>query len=96
MALVVSHHRIAACADSDVSWQPYLTHTLTSWRPVSSEPPPFTPGSAFQLADAQSSKRALALVRDARLHLKFGDFDDHLEDVTIDWLTNKECRIDSA
>jgi hypothetical protein len=54
------------------------------------------PGSSFQLADAESPKRALALLRDARLLQKFGDFDDHLEDVTIDWLTNKECRIDSA
>ena len=27
------------------------------------------------------------------MHQKFGDFDDHLEDVTIDWLRNNACNI---
>ena len=80
-----------------IFWQPYLVQTATlSWRPVSSEQSAFTTGSPFQLADAKSPKRALTLVRDARLHQKFGDFDDHLEDVTIDWLSNKDCAVESA
>jgi guanine deaminase len=53
-------------------------------------------GSDFLLAKADSPSRAIALVRDHNLHEKFGDFDDHLEDVTIDWLRNSACRVESS
>lgn len=39
----------------------------------------------FALAEADSVERALAAVRGDSLS-KFGDFDDHLEDVSVDWL----------
>jgi len=71
---------------------PYLPlGTSTSWRPYSSGVPAFTAGSSFTLASSDSPTRAIALVRDDHLHQNFGDFDDHLEDVTIDWLNNKSC-----
>ncbi|EKM79110.1 hypothetical protein AGABI1DRAFT_113731 [Agaricus bisporus var. burnettii JB137-S8] len=62
-----------------------------NWKPASSSPQPFTVDSPYQLSPPNLASRALALVRDEKLHLKFGDFDDHLEDVAIDWLRNKAC-----
>ncbi|KAF9221614.1 Metallo-dependent hydrolase [Gyrodon lividus] len=60
----------------------------TSWRPQVLNPRAFAPGSQIMLVDPESPSRAVALVRDYRMHHEFGDFDDHLEDVTIDWLRN--------
>lgn len=37
----------------------------------------------------------LQLIRDKEMQQKLGDFDDHLEDVSIDWLRNPECNISS-
>ena len=54
----------------------------------------FTPGSSFTLTSQDIPSRAVELVRDRQLHQKFGDFDDHLEDVTVDWLRNAECLAD--
>lgn len=48
-----------------------------------------TSSALFRLADPQSPTRALKAVRDARLHRELGDFDDHLEDASIDWLKNQ-------
>ncbi|KAH7919243.1 UPF0172-domain-containing protein [Leucogyrophana mollusca] len=71
---------------------PYLPLASTSsWRPYTAQPPPFSSGSQFSLATPDSPSQAVTLVRDAQMHQKFGDFDDHLEDVTIDWLRNKAC-----
>ena len=42
----------------------------------------------FFLADPASPSAALDAVRVQGLHRQFGDFDDHLEDVSIDWLRN--------
>lgn len=50
-------------------------------------------GSQVTLMHSESPTHAVALVRNDRLHDQFGDFDDHLEDVTIDWLQNKACNI---
>jgi ER membrane protein complex subunit 8/9 len=50
----------------------------------------FSSGSPFKLASEDSPSRAITLSGDTRLLQIFGDFDDHLEDVTIDWLRNKE------
>jgi len=64
---------------------PYSAASSTSsWRPV------LTPGF-FQLASSDLPNRAVKLVEEQNLHFAFGDFDDHLEDVTIDWLRNKAC-----
>lgn len=65
--------------------------STTVWNRVSAPPEPFTAGSSFRLSSEHSPKVAIGFVRDERLHQKFGDFDDHLEDVTIDWLQNKAC-----
>jgi hypothetical protein len=65
--------------------------TSTSWQRVPATPEPFSTGSSFRLSSEHSPKLAVGFVRDEHLHHKFGDFDDHLEDVTIDWLQNKAC-----
>ncbi|KAG6335560.1 hypothetical protein ID866_3523 [Astraeus odoratus] len=73
----------------DAALIPYLPQpSSTSWRPCTFDPPAFTSGSKITLVNPDSPSRAVALVRDNRLHQQFGDFDDHLEDVTIDWLRN--------
>jgi len=73
--------------------QPYLPLQLSSsWRPYSSPPAAFTPSSRFILASQDSPSRAAALLEAPESILqKFGDFDDHLEDVSIDWLRNRAC-----
>ncbi|KAJ3712945.1 hypothetical protein C8R42DRAFT_594049 [Lentinula raphanica] len=71
---------------------PYLAQSpSSSWRPYTDAGAvtPFSPGSLFSLSSPDSPAHAVSLVRDQQLHRKFGDFDDHLEDVTIDWLRNK-------
>ncbi|KAK0473451.1 hypothetical protein IW261DRAFT_1504447, partial [Armillaria novae-zelandiae] len=71
----------------DAALVPYISQG-PSWR---CSPADFAPGSLFQLDSADLPARAVKLVKERRLHQKFGDFDDHLEDVTIDWLKNKDC-----
>ena len=56
--------------------KPYSASSTPSWRPV------LTPGS-FQLAPPDLPTQAVKLVQEQNLHFAFGDFDDHLEDVTI-------------
>lgn len=81
----------------DPALLPYLPQPSTTlWRPCTAQSPAFTTGSNFLLAKADSPSRAIALVRDHNLHEKFGDFDDHLEDVTIDWLRNNACRVEGS
>ncbi|KIK81424.1 hypothetical protein PAXRUDRAFT_832875 [Paxillus rubicundulus Ve08.2h10] len=83
-----------ALGSGEVALIPYLPQaSSTSWRPQTLNPPAFAPGSRIMLADPQTPSRAVALVRDDHLHHEFGDFDDHLEDVTIDWLRNNACNI---
>lgn len=55
-------------------------------------PSGFSPYSPFELQYATSPARALSLIREQSLHLKLGDFDDHLERVSVDWLQNDQCR----
>jgi len=43
------------------------------------------------LAPSDLPIQAVKLVEEQNLQFAFGDFDDHLEDVTIDWLRNKAC-----
>jgi hypothetical protein len=80
-----------------VNLQPYLTlQSSSSWRPYSSQPAAFTPSSQFVLVSQDSPSRAATLIEEKRgepnaVLQKFGDFDDHLEDVSIDWLRNAAC-----
>ena len=68
--------------------QPYIANGA-SWRP---QPSAFAGGgSSFILDNHKSPGRTMALIRERGLHRHFGDFDDHLEDVTIDWLNNTAC-----
>ncbi|KAJ7505141.1 hypothetical protein B0H11DRAFT_1977020 [Mycena galericulata] len=69
---------------------PYISQGA-SWRPFSGPTNAFAPGSAFQLASPDLPRRAITSVREQGRHKTFGDFDDHLEDVTIDWLRNTSC-----
>ncbi|KAL1689373.1 hypothetical protein GGG16DRAFT_57880 [Schizophyllum commune] len=68
---------------------PYTFNTSTSsWTRSSSS---FTENSPYRLTTPDIPLRAVKLVRQEQREKKFGDFDDHLEDVTIDWLRNKAC-----
>lgn len=87
IAFVIDGDRLGT---DDAGLVPYVSQG-SSWRCYTTTPPDFTPGSPFQLASADLPARALRLVQERCLHQKFGDFDDHLEDVTIDWLKNKDC-----
>ncbi|KAK7457088.1 hypothetical protein VKT23_010389 [Stygiomarasmius scandens] len=69
---------------------PYISQS-SIWRPVAEASVPFSSGSSFQVSSADLPSRAAALVQEQHLQQKFGDFDDHLEDVTIDWLRNREA-----
>ncbi|KXN83109.1 Protein BZZ1 [Leucoagaricus sp. SymC.cos] len=64
---------------------PYIAATSSNptWRPAPTSPKPFSPESSYQLSPSTLPATAVALVREQKLHMKFGDFDDHLEDVAI-------------
>jgi len=87
IAFVIDGDKLAT---TEAALIPYCSST-SSWRPVQSGPPAFTPGSTFQLMSSDLPIQAVKLVQEQNLHFAFGDFDDHLEDVTIDWLRNKAC-----
>ncbi|KAF8621230.1 hypothetical protein AX15_007946 [Amanita polypyramis BW_CC] len=70
---------------------PYAPSDGSSWKPHPESGTAFTPKSSFQLASVDVPNRAVKLVQTDYLHQAFGDFDDHLEDVTIDWLRNTVC-----
>ncbi|KAJ7195434.1 hypothetical protein GGX14DRAFT_474724 [Mycena pura] len=86
IALVIDGEKLGS---GDVALVPYLPQG-TVWRPCSGETTAFSTGSNFQLTSPDLPRRALAYVSEGR-HESFGDFDDHLEDVTIDWLRNIAC-----
>ncbi|KAJ7442624.1 hypothetical protein FB451DRAFT_1057387 [Mycena latifolia] len=87
IALVIDGEKLGS---GEAALIPYISQG-TTWRPYSSENNAFTPGSIFQLSSPELPRRALALVHQQVHHQQFGDFDDHLEDVTIDWLRNTAC-----
>jgi len=53
---------------------------------LSSNPP-----ASITLANPKSPARVRSLIGRDSLQLKYADFDDHLENVTLDWLRNPEC-----
>lgn len=63
--------------------KPYIPHGGSGWRINGASVAPFTLGSPYQLESPDIPKQAIAHVRDDHLHQLFGDFDDHLEDVSI-------------
>ncbi|KAJ7928060.1 hypothetical protein B0H13DRAFT_2248502 [Mycena leptocephala] len=87
VALVIDGEKLGS---GEAALIPYISQG-TTWRPYSGETTAFSTGSIFQLTSPDLPRRAISLVREQALHQKFGDFDDHLEDVTIDWLRNTPC-----
>ncbi|KIJ37577.1 hypothetical protein M422DRAFT_69277 [Sphaerobolus stellatus SS14] len=82
IALVVDGEKIGS---GEAALIPYLpAGSSNTWRPQPAN-------SNFSLANAKSPLRVLSLIREQSLHEKIGDFDDHLEDVSIDWLKNAAC-----
>ncbi|KAF9064339.1 hypothetical protein BDP27DRAFT_1472164 [Rhodocollybia butyracea] len=79
VALVIDGDKIGS--PDHAALIPYVAQTpSSSWRPFDAGTvKPFTAGSSFSLTSPTFRL----------LHRKFGDFDDHLEDVTIDWLRNR-------
>ncbi|KAF8904106.1 hypothetical protein CPB84DRAFT_1773433 [Gymnopilus junonius] len=88
IAFVVDGQKLGT---SESALVPYVSTSPSSWKPTSTNPAPFSPGSKFQLEALETPSEAAKLVREQNLHFAFGDFDDHLEDVTIDWLRNRSC-----
>jgi len=65
---------------------PHLFNKSTSsWTP---RPRLISPASPFKLQNPSSPSLAFKYIQENGLHRQFGDFDDHLEDVTIDWIRN--------
>ncbi|KAJ6585169.1 hypothetical protein B0H19DRAFT_1108603 [Mycena capillaripes] len=87
VALVIDGEKLGS---GEAALIPYVSQGAT-WRPYSGEITAFNQGSVFQLASPDLPGRAISLVREQTRHQLFGDFDDHLEDVTIDWLRNTAC-----
>ncbi|KAF5315067.1 hypothetical protein D9619_007432 [Psilocybe cf. subviscida] len=90
IAFVIDNQKLGS---SESALLPYLPQQGSStWRPpTTSNPAPFAEGSIFQLSSPDIPAEAARLVREQNQHFAFGDFDDHLEDVTIDWLRNRAC-----
>ncbi|KAH8113065.1 hypothetical protein DFH11DRAFT_1857281 [Phellopilus nigrolimitatus] len=92
VAFVVDGSRLAA---GEPALVPYLPQgNSSSWRPAArnEDVQPFSATSHFKLAPPSASTHVLELIRDSKMHQKLGDFDDHLEDVSIDWLRNSDCN----
>ncbi|THH09948.1 hypothetical protein EW145_g1652 [Phellinidium pouzarii] len=93
IAFVVDGTKVAA---GEPALIPYLPQGSSSpWRPAphNGDIQSFSATSQFKLEPPSAAADILRLIRDSNLHLKLGDFDDHLEDVSIDWLRNKDCTI---
>ena len=45
----------------------------------------------FKFVEEDSPSRVRELIKSSRKYQQLGDFDDHLEDVSIDWLRNPDC-----
>ncbi|KAL5500995.1 hypothetical protein ACEPAH_9382 [Sanghuangporus vaninii] len=85
-AFVVDSSKLAT---GEPALVPYLPQGSSAvWRP--SNDGAFTETSGFRLSPPDATSTVLRLIHDSHLHRKLGDFDDHLEDVSIDWLRNGE------
>ncbi|KAF5364907.1 hypothetical protein D9758_008140 [Tetrapyrgos nigripes] len=88
VAFVIDGNKLGS---NDAALIPYISQSSSTWRPFTEASAPFSSNSSFQLSSSDLPTRAVALVQEQHLHQKFGDFDDHLEDVAIDWLRNREA-----
>lgn len=85
-AIIVRHSftRSQASAHAFPLLQPHLPSSSkpsTSWQPAS------LASAKLTLSDPSAPQKALEQVRAGR-HAALGDFDEHLEDVRVDWLRN--------
>ncbi|QRV95602.1 hypothetical protein RhiJN_23620 [Ceratobasidium sp. AG-Ba] len=76
-ALVVDSVSIASTTTPPLI--PYTSNSSQSWSRTNFSP-------TFALADPDSPARALEIIRKDSAYASFGDFDDHLQDVSVDWL----------
>jgi len=65
---------------------------LPSSKPPASWQPSSLSSAKLSLADPASPTKTLAAVREGQ-HRLVGDFDAHLEDVTVDWLRNARISV---
>ncbi|KAF9518539.1 hypothetical protein BS47DRAFT_1325296 [Hydnum rufescens UP504] len=84
-ALVIDGSSLGSGDPALIPHLPSTSKGVTEWLP---QTPISGSTGQFCLADPASPSVALEAVRVQGLHHQFGDFDDHLEDVTIDWLRN--------
>ncbi|KJA20109.1 hypothetical protein HYPSUDRAFT_43462 [Hypholoma sublateritium FD-334 SS-4] len=89
IAFVIDNQKLGTSQSALIPYFPQPGSS--SWRPAQLKPEAYTPGSRIQLASSEAPSEAATYVREQNLHFAFGDFDDHLEDVTIDWLKNRSC-----
>lgn len=68
--------------------QPYLPSTPSA--PLKPTP---LPSPQFSLASADVPALSLRRVREGSVTSVLGDFDDHLEDLTVDWLRNADVTL---
>ncbi|KAG9088796.1 hypothetical protein FRC06_001847 [Ceratobasidium sp. 370] len=76
-ALVVDSASIASTTTPPLIL--YTSSSGQSWTRTTFSP-------TFALVESDSPARALAIIRKDSAFASFGDFDDHLQDVTVDWL----------
>jgi len=90
IVFVVDNEQLSAGEPALLPYLPQGSH----WKPAAQESGarPFSTGSNFVLKNTSSPSRVLQLIKGERLHEKLGDFDDNLEDVSIDWLKNELCN----
>ncbi|KZV84929.1 UPF0172-domain-containing protein [Exidia glandulosa HHB12029] len=81
IALVIDGQTLGS---GSVALIPYVS-SGSSWRKDAWAAP------RYALASPASPARALALIRDNGAHRALADFDDHLEDVALDWLRNPDA-----
>ncbi|GAA5941102.1 hypothetical protein JCM3775_001306 [Rhodotorula graminis] len=85
LVLVVDNDKLA-------SGEPAIIPHLPSSKPPASWQPSSLSSAKLTLADPASPTKALAAVREGQ-HRLVGDFDAHLEDVTVDWLRNARISV---
>ncbi|KAH7103395.1 hypothetical protein BKA62DRAFT_636441 [Auriculariales sp. MPI-PUGE-AT-0066] len=74
-----------ALGSGDIALVPYTQAKSLAWHRETFNAP------HYSLANQSSPARALELIRDSGLHRTLVDFDDHLDDVSLDWLNNPEA-----
>ncbi|ORY75053.1 hypothetical protein BCR35DRAFT_281011 [Leucosporidium creatinivorum] len=78
LVLVLDNQKLATTEPALI---PYLASAPTAWKATT------LPSKNITLSDPSIAAKALDTVRTGR-YAALGDFDEHLEDVTVDWLKN--------